>query len=182
MHNVPKWSDRLKKSCSKCCKIFKVCLTFLEHYALKGKKPSWLVTVWFLRDWILIENCILFLITKYSKFTNKIRSGNFTDKFCPKYQEILKKRGILHPPHTPLGTPLQVIWTDEIPLSDCLYFLRYWAICLLQLFVNQTVTSEMKYFLSFKSRRFWGQIKKHFLLFLQCFQLPKIVWDQKVCL
>ena len=36
MHNVPKWSDRLLKSCSICCKIFKVCLTILGHYALKG--------------------------------------------------------------------------------------------------------------------------------------------------
>ena len=26
----------LKKSCSKCCKIFKVWLTILGHYALKG--------------------------------------------------------------------------------------------------------------------------------------------------
>ena len=34
-HNVPKWSDTLQKSCSKCCKIFKVCLTILAHYALK---------------------------------------------------------------------------------------------------------------------------------------------------
>ena len=31
MHNVPKWSDILQKSCS-----FKVCLTILGHYALKG--------------------------------------------------------------------------------------------------------------------------------------------------
>ena len=36
MHNVPKWSDTLQKSWSKCFKIFKVCLTILEHYALKG--------------------------------------------------------------------------------------------------------------------------------------------------
>ena len=36
MHNVPKWSDTLQKSCSKCCKIFKVRLTILEHYALKS--------------------------------------------------------------------------------------------------------------------------------------------------
>ena len=36
MHNVPKWPDTLQKSCSKCFKIFKVCLTILEHYALKG--------------------------------------------------------------------------------------------------------------------------------------------------
>ena len=30
--------------------------------------------------------------------------------------------------------------TDQISLSGCLYFLRYWAICVLQLFVNQVVT------------------------------------------
>ena len=29
----------------------------------------------------------------------------------------------------------------QISLPDCLYFLRYWAICVLQLFVNQVVTS-----------------------------------------
>ena len=31
--------------------------------------------------------------------------------------------------------------TDQISLSDYLYFSRYWAICVLQLFVNQAVTS-----------------------------------------
>ena len=36
MNNVLKWLDTLQKSCSKCCKIFKVCLTILRHYALKG--------------------------------------------------------------------------------------------------------------------------------------------------
>ena len=36
MHDLPNWSDTLKKSCSKCCNIFKVCLTILGHYALKG--------------------------------------------------------------------------------------------------------------------------------------------------
>ena len=33
--------------------------------------------------------------------------------------------------------------TDQIALSDCLYFLRYWSICVLQLFVNQAVTSQI---------------------------------------
>ena len=33
-----------------------------------------------------------------------------------------------------------ILLTDQISLSDCLYFLRYWTICLLQLFVNQVVT------------------------------------------
>ena len=37
IHNVAKWSDKLEKSCSFfCCKIFKVYLTILVHYALKG--------------------------------------------------------------------------------------------------------------------------------------------------
>ena len=40
MHNVPKWLDKLQKSCIKCGKIFKVCLTILGHYALKGQ-ASW---------------------------------------------------------------------------------------------------------------------------------------------
>ena len=31
--------------------------------------------------------------------------------------------------------------TNQISLSDYLYFSRYWAICVLQLFVNQAVTS-----------------------------------------
>ena len=35
MHNVTKWSDTLWKSCSICCKIFKMCLIILRHYALR---------------------------------------------------------------------------------------------------------------------------------------------------
>ena len=34
-----------------------------------------------------------------------------------------------------------ILSNDQISLSDCLYFLRYRPICLLQLFVNQAVTS-----------------------------------------
>ena len=30
---------------------------------------------------------------------------------------------------------------DQVSLSDCLYFLRCWAIYILQLFANQVVTS-----------------------------------------
>ena len=37
--------------------------------------------------------------------------------------------------------PHIILLTDQISLSGCLYFLRYWAICVLQLFVNQVVTS-----------------------------------------
>ena len=32
-----------------------------------------------------------------------------------------------------------ILLTDQISLPGCLYFLRYWEICVLQLFVNQVV-------------------------------------------
>ena len=34
--------------------------------------------------------------------------------------------------------------TDQISLPGCLYFLRYWAICVLQLIINQVVTQNFK--------------------------------------
>ena len=34
-----------------------------------------------------------------------------------------------------------ILITDQIALSDCFYVLRYWAIRVLQLFVNQVVMS-----------------------------------------
>ena len=37
---------------------------------------------------------------------------------------------------------MYILLTDQILLSDSLYFLRYWAIWLLQLFINQAVTSK----------------------------------------
>ena len=45
MHNVAKWSDTLKESCSIWCKILKVCLTILRNIwkytdQLKSRIPS----------------------------------------------------------------------------------------------------------------------------------------------
>ena len=34
-----------------------------------------------------------------------------------------------------------ILLTDQISLSDCLYFSKYWAICVLKLFINQSVMS-----------------------------------------
>ena len=43
-----------------------------------------------------------------------------------------------------------ILLIDQIELSDCLYFLRYWAICVLHLFFSQVVTSQiLKLVLSF---------------------------------
>ena len=36
-----------------------------------------------------------------------------------------------------------ILPTDHISLPDCLYFLRYWSKCVLQLFVNLVVTSQI---------------------------------------
>ena len=52
-----------------------------------------------------------------------------------------KGLGLVSPPNFGNDFSCYILLTDQILLSDCLYFLRYWAICALQLFVNQAVTS-----------------------------------------
>ena len=61
---------------------------------------------------------------------------NFTEKdlglFSPsQFMYDLSKKGF----------SCYVLLTDQISLSDCLYFWKYLVIFLLQLFVNQAVTS-----------------------------------------
>ena len=70
--------------------------------------------------------------------------------------EFLKKcLGIVFPPHFVHGFSVKmfssyVLLTNQISLPDCLDFLRYWSICVLQLFVNQVETSQnLKLTLSF---------------------------------
>ena len=36
-----------------------------------------------------------------------------------------------------------ILLIDQISVSGYLYFVRYWAICVLQLFVNQVMTSQL---------------------------------------
>ena len=52
---------------------------------------------------------------------------------------------IVSPPHFLYDFPKKsfshILLTDQISLSDCLYFLKYWAILVLKLFVSQVVTS-----------------------------------------
>ena len=36
-----------------------------------------------------------------------------------------------------------ILLTDQMSFSDYLYFLRYWAICVLDLFRSQVVTSKI---------------------------------------
>ena len=54
-----------------------------------------------------------------------------------------------------------ILLTEQISLPGCLYFLSYWTICVLQLFVDQVVTSWiLKLTLSFQSSRFCYMTKK----------------------
>ena len=50
--------------------------------------------------------------------------------------------GIASPPHFVYDFPRKnflcyKLLADQISLSDCLYFLRYWVTCVLQVLVNQ---------------------------------------------
>ena len=85
-----------------------------------------------------------------------------------------------------------ILFTDPTLLFDWLYFLRYWAICVLKLFVSQVVTSYiLKLILPFymikKSRQNLNILKtkrafkvKLFAPFLKSFQLPEIVLNLRV--
>ena len=54
-----------------------------------------------------------------------------------------------------------ILLTNQISLPGCLYCLRCWAICVLQLFVNQVVTPWiLKLTSSFYSSLFFYMIKK----------------------
>ena len=69
-----------------------------------------------------------------------------------------------------------ILLIDQISLPGCLYFMRYWAICLLQLFVNQVVTS---WILKLTYLSNWAVI--HFSNeFLKDFQLLKIKSDLRL--
>ena len=51
-----------------------------------------------------------------------------------------KRLGLASPPHC-VCFSCYILLTDQISLSDFLYFSIYWAICVLKLLVNQAVTS-----------------------------------------
>ena len=59
----------------------------------------------------------------------------------------VKVLGQVSPPHLAYDFSEKICFScyillnDQISLSDCFYFSKYWAICVLQLFVKQAVTS-----------------------------------------
>ena len=46
-----------------------------------------------------------------------------------------------------------ILLTDQISLPNCFYILRYWAICVLQLFVNLTFLIKPFRYMTKKSRQ-----------------------------
>ena len=70
-----------------------------------------------------------------------------------------KELGLVSPPHFVIIIQEKcftcyILLTDQISLPDCLYFLRYWSICVVQLFVNQFMTSQiLKLILSFARQK-----------------------------
>ena len=78
-----------------------------------------------------------------------------------------------------------ILFTDQISLSHWLYFLRYWAICVSQLFVNQAVTSKIsKLIWPFWSRSFhtWTKSQDKNLSILRTkrvFKVDKIMKNKK---
>ena len=88
-----------------------------------------------------------------------------------------------------------ILITDQISLSDCLYFSRYWTICqcILQLFINQAVgliflvkplwylinksRQKLKYLENEKS--FLGEMKSNFHHFQTDFRCQKVfqTWE-----
>ena len=65
-----------------------------------------------------------------------------------KFDFLDKGLGIVPPSHFVYDYltkmfPSYILLTDQISLPGCLYFLKYWGICVLQLLVIQGMTSEI---------------------------------------
>ena len=81
----------------------------------------------------------IFLEKPYTKCDEETSSGLFSEKLklSIPLDEIL--------PHFPQflnnNISLVTLLIEQVFLSSCLYFMRYWAIYVLKLFVNQVVTS-----------------------------------------
>ena len=56
-----------------------------------------------------------------------------------KFDFLEKGLGTVSPPHSAYEEKCHTLLTDQILLPDCLYFLRYWSVCVLKLLLNQIV-------------------------------------------
>ena len=72
---------------------------------------------------------------------NKNYAVENIEKLQNKAIRILTFKG----PHAEASNLYKESKTDQIQLFDCLYFLRYWATCVLHLFVNLVINFENNY-------------------------------------
>ena len=92
-----------------------------------------------------------------------------------------------------------ILLAGQVSLSDCLYFSKYWAICILPLFANQAATpwnlklnlpflsscfvtwpkSQDKNLNTLRTKKLFRWNKKQFSSFVKSFQLPILlqVWE-----
>ena len=110
---------------------------------------------------------------------------------CKKFENVLEKGSLMCATITlmkQLENALYMLLADQISLAGSLYFLGCWAICVLQVFVNQAVTlwifeinlvsliKSFFYMAKMSKQNSWGwkellrQSKEHFSSFLlKCF-------------
>ena len=115
--------------------------------------PSSPVKVWFLRDWTLIEFCISFFMIKYSKFTDNIGSGNFTDIFCQNSEKLQESWGSLTPPTAPALHALvhghnNWVWSPHFLMQSKFKFDKissiHWQFCM-KVIGDKLETLKLKY-------------------------------------
>ena len=84
---------------------------------------------------------------KFAHNKNKLyKTWNYCSEDMLKFYFFENVLEIVPPPHLMHHFCRKIflmfyLLTDQISLSDCLYFMTLWAICVLQMFVSQTVTS-----------------------------------------
>ena len=136
-HELIEYNTRnifLGKSCTKCSgetsprpfseesklsisglKIYTVCFYSMASWGLSKYIESKLQTTWF--------HLILSFFLKIKRILELVYKPHFLHNFWRKIFSCY------------------ILLIDQISLSGCFFFVRYWTICLLQLFVNQAVTS-----------------------------------------
>ena len=75
-------------------------------------------------------SCRPFAFTSYKDFFKKQKEV-WNQSPCPIFCMVFQEKYLSY----------YILLTDQIPLSGCFYIIGYWIICVLQLFVNQIVTS-----------------------------------------
>ena len=111
-------------------------LLFFKKALCKVKKSKWSAA------WLHYISIALKLAYNKNKLCNSL---DYWSRDIPNFDVLEKSLGIVSPPHFAYDFStkmfLYILLIGQISLSEYLSFFRYWAICVLQLFVDQVVTS-----------------------------------------